>query len=86
MNKGTLVAHRRGKQYRLSDFDDHFPKGWNTLYDKHSDGCTVDFPIIMLPSIKYGPRHYMKESDGSAKELPRLFSEIASVTLLKKRC
>ena len=50
-NRGTAVEHRRGKQYNLADFKHHFPLGWNTYHDKHGDGCTVNFPVIMISNI-----------------------------------
>lgn len=88
-NKGTVTAldgSTRGKLYELSDFEDHFPKGWNTLYNKLGDGCTVDFPIVMLPSINYGPKRYYKKCNGSVIGITRFFSEIVSVSLYKRTC
>lgn len=85
-NKGSAVVRGRGKLYKSSDFNEQFPEGWSTLYDNLGDGCTIDFPIIMYPTIKYGPKSYCKKSDGSVVELARKFKEIVCISLLKKRC
>ena len=86
-NKGTPIAHVNGKSYDLVDFNViFFPADWYVAYDKHGDGCCIDFPVIMTPKIKYGPTCYRKNSDGIVIVKPRLFTEIVCVTVHKKRC
>ena len=40
----------------------------------------------MTPKMKYGPKTYSENSDGTVTDKPRLFTEIVCVTLYKKRC
>lgn len=87
-DKGTSIPRSSGKTYSLADFDigDLLPDDWYVLYDKHGNGCSIDFPITITPKIKYGPKCYVKSSDGLVVEKPKLFTEIIHVNLCKKRC
>ena len=60
----------------------YFENNWYVAYDRLGDGCSVDFPVRLETQIRWSPIVF--NSDGSAK--PRIFNEIISVTLVKKRC
>lgn len=85
--KGTTSSRTAGKLYNRGDFDSkYFPEGWNTVCDKLGDGCEIEFPVQMDIHIKYGPKCYLKDSEGSFSLKPRSFSEVVIVTISKNRC
>lgn len=85
--KGSPPASGRGKMYEECDFDSNlFPVDWYVAYDKLGDGCCIDFPVRMLPSIKWSRTVYSKAADGSLVPKAKTFSEMISVTVVKERC
>ena len=81
--KGRNTPTGRGLFYNIEDFDGtYFENDWYIAYDRLGDGCSVDFPIKLESKIRWSPIVY--NSDGSTKS--RIFNEIISVTLVKKRC
>lgn len=81
--KGKNTPTGRGLFYDLEDFDTtYFCDNWYVAYDRLGDGCCIDFPVKIESKIKWSSLVY--NSDGSSK--PRIFSEIISVTLVKRRC
>ena len=85
-DKGRAPDSGQGRLYEKDDFDtDYFGPNWLVVYDKHGDGCSIDFPLRMHAKVQYGPKCYNKDSTGQLVEKPRSFKEIV-VTLVKKRC
>ena len=73
--------------YDLQDFSDtYFPKNWWIVLDRNGDGCCVDFPIELRPTVKFSSKIYRRNSNGKLEEKPKTFSEVVYVTLFKKRC
>lgn len=69
--------------FNLVDFRSRlFPSNWFIVFDKHCNGCRVEFPLTMTCKLRYGPNCY--DSLGIVK--PRLFVETVFVKLCKKRC
>ena len=81
--KGRHTPTGRGLFCNIEDFDGtYFENDWYVAYDRLGDGCSVDFPIKLESKIRWSPIVY--NSDGSTKS--RIFNEIISVILVKKRC
>ena len=67
-----------------ADFsDNYFVGSWYVLYDRFGKGCIIDFPIVVCPKIKCGPKTLTKNSKGTVVESPRMFSEVVRVDLVK---
>ena len=82
-SKGKKAPTGRGLFYDLEDFDPtYFRDNWYVVYDRLGDGCCIDFPVKIESKIKWSSLVY--NSGGSSK--PKIFSEIISVTLVKRRC
>ena len=72
--------------YTKADFPNNFPPDWDVTFDKHGDGCVIDFPIRLYPHIKFAPVFYRKVDD-SVEVCNRDFMEIVTVSVTKKnRC
>ena len=50
------------------------------------DGCTIDFPIRLHSKLKWSPRSFIKQDDGTVMPKARSFEEVLVVNLVKKRC
>ena len=73
-------------QLQQNDFcEDFFVSSWYVLLDRFGNGCAIDFPIVVCPRIKYGPRTFIKNNDGRVAESSRMFIEVLCVNLVKKR-
>ena len=74
-------------QLQQTDFnEEHFVGSWYVLYDRFGNGCAVDFPIVVCPRIKYGPKAFRKNDDSIIVETPRMFVEVVCINLVKKHC
>ncbi len=63
-SKGRNVPRTSSKSFDLTDFcSDFFVGDWYIVYDKHGNGCCVDFPIVLNSKLRYGPRYYVKNDD-----------------------
>ena len=56
------------------------------MYDKLGDGCKVVFPVRLESKIRYSSPVYSKKSDGSIVLIPKSFTEMIYVSLVKARC
>lgn len=75
------------EHFSEEDFPAHlFPAGWSVVYDRLGDGCSIDFPIVMKPSLIWSPPCYSKLPDGHIELKPRYFTEVVCVTLNKSHC
>ena len=61
--KGQSAPRGRGMTYTKADFPNNFPPDWDVTFDKHGDGCAIDFPIRLYPHIKFAPVFYRKVDD-----------------------
>ena len=85
--KGEVPESGLGLLYNRIDFDSrYFTEDWWIAYDKLGDGCCIDYPIRMRPSLKYGPKYYSKNSNNVVVEKSRDFTEVLYIMLNKKRC
>lgn len=78
----------------LNDFDErYFPLGWNQCCKKHGRdnpsyyGHDIDFPLKVNCYLTWTGRNgFIKLPDGTVRQKQRRFSEMISVTLVKKIC
>ena len=85
--KGQQTQHQRGMDYNKEDFDSkYFSTDWHVHYDRLGNGCEVDFPIHLYPSIKFSARSYFKDANGKLTPKLQTFTETLTVTVLKRRC
>ena len=85
--KGKSPTRGRGQLYDLEDFDPQFFHAeWYKCYNKLGNGCVIEFPVQLATRIKWSPMAYCKSHDGALAPKGRSFSEIVTVTLVKKRC
>ena len=73
--KGKVHERGMGMQvYEKEDFDtEFFSSGWDVTYDRLGNGCCIDYPIAMKPSLKYGPKCFSNSDDGTLTPKSRLF-------------
>ena len=55
------------------------------LFDRFGNGCAIEFPIVISPTIKYGPKTFIRNNDGIVVESSRMFIEVLCVNLVKQR-
>ena len=56
--------------YSEEDFPSElFPPEWSAVYDRLGDGCRIDFPVIMKPSLKWSRKCYNKLPDESLSSI-----------------
>ena len=76
----------RGCGREFAEEDEYLKNNWTIVYDKYGNGCCIDFPLVIIPRLKYGPIVYDRCTDGSVTQKQRQFTETITVTLVKKRC
>ena len=84
-----VTCHPVGKEtfFELADFSNvYFPADWYVVYDKLGNGCKVVFPVGLESKVKYSSPVYSKKSDGSIVLMPKSFTEMIYVSLVKARC
>ena len=80
-HKGRKVKNKPGKTYEREDFDSqYFPDHFFTCYNKHCEGCTVVFPLYIHSHVRFSKQVY----SASNKSLPRIFTELLTVNLVKR--
>lgn len=85
--KGNMPPSGRGNFFELTDFSNlYFPADWYVVYDKLGNGCKVVFPVRLESKVKYSSPVYSKKSDGSIVLMPKSFTEMIYVSLVKARC
>ena len=85
--KGSVPPSGRGNFFELADFSNvYFPANWYVVYDKLGNGCTVVFPVRLESKVRYSSPVYSKKSDGSIVLIPKTFTEMIYVSLVKARC
>ena len=63
-----------------------FPANWYVVYDKLDNGCKVVFAFRLESKVRYSSPVYSKKSDGSIVLMPKTFTEMICVSLVKARC
>lgn len=85
--KGETAKTGRGCLYRKDDFDSrYFPPSWYQCWDRLGDGCEVEFPIQLHSHIRYSPLCFTLDTSNTPIPKLRSFSEILSVSVIKRRC
>ena len=84
--KGSKPTSGKGLLYYQDDFhSEYFSEDWFLSYDRLGNGCCVDFPIRMQPTLKQGPTRYLRRNSELVKQ-KRVYLEYLVVNIVKCRC